>query len=290
MKFDFLPAKYINAINNINADKLSELRLRVGYNVICKYDFKKVYLSENGVTLFDNLAFKCTEQDVKEIINNVTEFSIYAHNDKIKQGFLTTQNGLRIGIAGECVFDKNEIITIKNISSLNIRIAKEIEGCSNKLLPLIINGNKIISSLIISPPAFGKTTILKDLANHLNKMGCYSILILDERGEFFNIRGENIDVISFSDKLFGFNYGIRTLSPDVVITDELSTENDWKCALNAVNSGVKILSSCHGSSVKDLINKNGFEKGVFDRYFVLDSSSGIPGILKNVSDGNMVQI
>lgn len=281
-----MPKRYIFALKKINTDKLSEIRLRKDFPVRCKYFFKKRYLGDEGITLFEDKAIVCTEEDIRYIINKVTEFSVYAFNDRIKQGFITVGNGVRIGIAGECVCEKDEIITIKNISSLNIRIPHEIIGCSKKIFKYIYEDGLLNNVLIVSPPSLGKTTILKDIARSINEKFDYSILILDERGEFENIKGVNIDKISYSDKLYGFNYGIRTLSPDIVITDELSTETDWECVKNAVNSGVKIMASCHGKCITDLIGKKGFSSDYFDRIVVLENSD-MPGVIKSVYDKDM---
>lgn len=286
MDFDYLPKNYILALQKTNTDKLSEIRLRKDFPVRCKYFFKKCYLGDNGITLFEDGSIMCTEEDIRYIINKVTEFSVYAFNDRIKQGFITIGNGVRIGLAGECVREKDEIITIKNISSLNIRIPHEVIGCSKKIFKYIYEDDVINNVLIVSPPAFGKTTLLKDIARNINEKFDYSILILDERGEFENIKGDNIDKISYSDKLYGFNYGIRTLSPDIVITDELSSETDWECVKNAVNSGVKIMASCHGKCVTDLNEKKGFSSNYFDRIIVLENS-GVPGLIKGVYDKDM---
>ncbi len=283
MDISFLPARYISALSyNVDMDKLSELRMRVGFGVSCIYKFKKSFLSNSGVTLFSDMAIVCTDDDIKEILNNVTEYSVYAFNDMIKQGFLTTKTGIRIGLAGECVCENGQIITIKNINSLNIRIAKNVKNCSSEIIKYVYNKGSVNNSLIISPPAFGKTTILKDLAQRLNSLTKLSILIIDERGEFETIKGVNIDKISYSDKLYALTRGVRTMSPDVVITDEISSINDWKCVLNAVNSGVKIIASCHGATPIDLQCKDFYSNGLFDRYIFLDEKAGKAGVLKEV--------
>ncbi len=125
------------------------------------------------------------------------------------------------------------------------------------------------NTLIISPPAKGKTTILKDLARKIDAKLNIPILIMDERGEFASVKGKNIDVIKFGNKLYSFNYGVRSLSPMVVITDELSEKNDWICASNAANSGVKIIASCHGGNIDEIKRKEYFINNVFERYVVL---------------------
>ncbi len=281
MDFNFLPNKFSSAINLLDLDKLTEIRCRVNYPVIIKYGGRLVYLSPKGATTLRNNALIFYMQDIIYIINKVTENSIYAFNDKIKQGYLTTENGLRIGIAGECVFNDGKIQTIKKFTSLNIRIPHFIDGCSNFILEKIYNG-QVLNTLIVSPPGFGKTTILKDLGLKLNKYNLGSILIIDERGEFSETQGENIDKILYSDKLYAFDYGVRSLSPNIVITDELSSKDDWTCVNHAVNSGVKIIASCHGDSVESLYSKE-FFNNIFDRYIILNGV-GEPGQIKFIYD------
>lgn len=273
MNLKFFPKLIVEALSVCNVDKLYEIRLREGFPVIVVLDGQKYYLSQNGVTIFDSQAIIATKIHIDEIIGNVTEFSIYAFNDKIKCGFLTTPEGIRIGLAGECVMNKDKVLTIKNFSSLNIRIPHKISGCSNLLMTYIVQGKKVYNTLIISPPFFGKTTTLKDVSENLNKINLGSILIIDERGEFGEIKGQNIDKISFSDKAYAFDYGVRSLSPNVVITDELGGKKDWESIYNASLSGVNVIASCHGFGVDDIIKKEYFIDGIFDRYVVLGDKS-----------------
>lgn len=273
MNLKFFPKLIFDALSVCNVDILYEIRLREGFPVMVTLGKKKYFLSKEGITIFDSQAIIATKTDIDEIIRNVTEFSIYAFNDKIKCGFLTTPDGIRIGLAGECVMNKDKVLTIKNFSSLNIRIPHKINGCSNALIRHILDDNKVKNTLLISPPFFGKTTALKDISEKLNGFNLGSILIIDERGEFSEIKGQNIDKISFCDKSFAFEYGVRSLSPSIVITDELGGKEDWKCVYNASLSGVNVIASCHGFGIDDIIKKEYFIDEIFDRYVVLGDKS-----------------
>ncbi len=291
MEFDFLPDDIHVSLKKLNVDKLTELRLRIGYPVLIFYDNKRRYLSvDHGVVDCIDMATVCFSEHINFIINKVCEYSIYAHNDKICNGYLTTPDGIRIGVAGECVFNKEKIVTIKNISSLNIRVPHEITGCCDNFFSKLFNDDgDFLNTLIISPPFCGKTTMLKDLAKKMDRRNAYSILIIDERGEFNRIKGENIDVIKFSNKFYAFEYGLRSLSPNLVITDELITREDWLCVKNAVNSGVKIIASVHADSINSVVSKNHFINNLFDRYILLDSKKP-PGVIKGVYDKNCLQL
>ena len=268
MDLSFLPYKYINVLKNTNINLLYEIRLRTGYPVKLNYNNENVYLSHNGITTNKENVMICSNSDICEIINNVTEHSLYAFNGRIKEGYLTTKGGIRIGLAGECVFNDDKIKTIKNFSSLNIRIPHMIPDCSNSFINQIILKENVNNTLLISTPFKGKTTLLKDIAIKINKILALPILIIDERGEFAEIEGENIDKISYSNKEFAFNNGLRSLSPSIIITDELSSVEDWVFVQNAVNSGVKIVASCHSDNIEDLQKKQFFIKDIFNRYVV----------------------
>lgn len=287
MNLNFLPSKISNGIKNLSTDKLYEIRIRLDYPIILLYDNNKFYLGKNGITNNKSLAIYCESFDIEHIIKTITEHSIYAFNDKLKQGFLPTKDGLRIGVAGECVFENNQIVTIKNITSLNIRIPHNVLDCSNKLFDYLLDETnflpRIYNSLIISPPTCGKTTILKDLIRKIDLLNYFSILVIDERGELSNVKGQNVDTIKFSNKLFAFKYGIRSLAPNIIITDELSTFDDWKCVQEAVNSGVKVIATCHAESIKDVVQKEYYIKELFDRFFCLKNKGKI-GVLSEVYD------
>ncbi len=289
MDLSFLPIEYLMCLDKVDLSVIIEIRIRLNYPIKLITYFNSFYLTIDGVSSLEDGAVVCRKKDIDYIINSLTDSSVYAFNDRIKNGFLTTKSGIRVGLAGECVFDKNEIITIKNISSLNIRLPHLIKDCSKDIIKFVINDNSIHNTLIISPPAFGKTTILKDLCNNFNNSLDKSILIIDERGEFSEIKGKNIDTISYSDKLYAFNYGLRSMSPKIVITDELITKRDWECVCSAKNSGVNIIATCHGNCIESVFDKEYFIKNVFDRYIVLNNS-GKPGMISHVYNINFEKI
>lgn len=288
LDLSFLPLRIKNALDRADTDILSELRFRTGYPIFGLYGGKKIYLSESGVTLNRENAIVCSQETVLETVENVTEKSLYAFNDKLKQGFITSKNGVRIGVAGDCVFDNGKIVTIKKISSLNIRIPHEIKNCSSKIFNKLFL-KETFNTLIVSPPAKGKTTILKDLARKFNEYTDYAVLIIDERGEFGQISGENIDLIRFSDKNYALNYAIRSMSPHIVITDELQTQDDWKSAEQASAGGIKIIASCHGKDAEDLRKKEYFKKDIFERYVFLDAEKPA-GTIREISDKDFVSL
>ena len=278
----FLPQKVFSAVKKTNTDVLSELRLRSGFPIFGLFNGKKLYLTENGTSFNPKKALICEQRILSETMENATERSLYAFNDRLKQGFITTKSGVRIGVAGDCVFDDGKIITIKNVSSLNIRVPHEIKNCSAKIYDKLFL-QEVFNTLIVSPPSKGKTTILKDLARKFNRYTDCSIMIIDERGEFGEVSGENIDLIKYSDKNYALKYAIRSMSPQIVITDELQTQNDWHSAEIAATSGIKIIASCHGKNADDLQKKDYFTENVFERYVFLDAEKSA-GSVKEILD------
>lgn len=225
-----------------------------------------------------------SKEEMGAILQKISNYSVYAFEEDIKQGFITFKGGHRIGLCGECVIENRKIKTIKNISSLNIRISREIIGCADGLLPYLIEDGKILNSIIISPPKCGKTTLLRDLARIIssgNKITGKKISLMDERSEIaacasgvpqMNV-GIRTDVFDGCIKSEGIMMAIRSMSPEVIICDEIGTLKDVESILMAYNCGVNLICSIHGDSLEDYINRLVFkeliESNIFKRGILL---------------------
>lgn len=191
-------------------------------------------------------------------------------------GFVTVKGGHRVGITGSCVIDNGKIINIKYINSLNFRISRQIIGASSAILKYILDekNNSVYNTLIVSPPGFGKTTILRDISrqisngiNNKNFSGI-NVGIVDERGEIAalykgipqNDVGLRTDVIENTSKVIGIKILIRTMAPKVIIADEIGNEDDSIAINYAMCSGCKGIFSAHGSSFEDLYLNNTLKK------------------------------
>ena len=285
---------------NLNFNYINEIRLRANKPIVVNIMGRNKFLCGCGLT--ENLedALICNLSEITNIIRNASDNSLYAVNDQIKKGFLTIKGGIRIGICGEVVENENNVQTIKNINSINIRIPHKVKNCSLNAYLHIVNNNKIRNTLVMSPPGAGKTTFIRDLVEQISlKQPNFNLLIVDERCEIsatvdgmqlLNL-GPSCDVYTNCSKEFAFENGIRSMKPDVIITDEINLDNDLKAIKTAVTSGVKVIATIHANDLFDLKQKVNFESvlknKIFDRFVVLSSKNG-PGTLDGVFNENMV--
>ena len=277
-----LPEKIANETKKFISDgTIQEIRIKVGKPIIL------ILSNEEKV-----LNYVTTNDEVKGILVKISNYSLYAYEEEIKQGYITIKGGPRVGIAGECVISNGEIKTIKNISSLNIRISKAVVGSAKKIMPIITGGDRIYNTLIVSPPKCGKTTILRDIAKNISN-GVYSlglkgkkVVIIDERSEVAACYngvpqmdvGIRTDVLDNCLKKTGMIMAIRSLSPDVLICDEIGTLGEVEALNMAFNSGVNIVVTVHGFDIEDIYSRKVFkeliDESIIERVVILSSRKG----------------
>ena len=293
---DLLQSDIYNIISTtFNIASIYEIRLRLNLPIVVNFGGKNYFVKniKNGEVV------KCNQKDINHCLAVATENSIYAVNNQIKQGFITCKDGIRIGLSGEHVLnEKNKTETIKNITSLNIRIPHEIKNCAHTALTFMLNGG-VKNTLIISPPGAGKTTFLRDIACGLSTYSkVLNVLIADERFEIANCYnglptlnvGQTSDVISGTTKEYAFCQGIRTLKPDVVMCDELVSKEDALAVKNAVLSGVKVIATIHGETQQSVLEKDEvsflLNEKIFERIIILSSRNG-PGTYEAILNQNL---
>lgn len=277
--FSFLPQNVQDALKYINANYLYEIRLRAENPIFVNYSGKYRLLSLYGLTDSMEKAIICGAVDIEECVYRAGKCSVYSVEEQIRQGFITADNGIRIGLAGEYVYDKGKPLAVRNFTSLCVRIPHEIVGSGQAIYECCMS-DKVKSVLIASSPGQGKTTILRDLARILSERTRKNLLICDERGEIAvkNV-GATCDVIKYADKGVAFEAGIRAMRPDIMITDELSA-TDCKALQRAKNAGITILASAHLTDIQDV---SGDFFGLFDYFVFLDDE--IIGKIKKIYDG-----
>lgn len=271
-ELETLPKEIINEIE--------EIRLRCGQNPIVLYKTKEKILS--SIT---------SKEDLQNTLNALIKYSYYAFEEDLAKGFVTIKGGHRIGICGKAVVTDNVPTLIKEISSMNIRFAKEIKGIANILIPIIIKDNEPVNTLIVSPPGCGKTTLLRDIARVLSIRGI-KVAICDERSEIAGMYdsipsfdlGPRTDIIDGCNKRYGISMLIRTMSPQVIITDEIGDRYDVEAINQCTNAGVKIITSIHGSNKEDLLKSKInqlISENTFENIIYLSSKEGA-GTIKEI--------
>lgn len=291
-----MPDVLNSAILKLDYSKICEIRLRRNSPVVVNYAGKNKPLTTN---CFSGEKIYASGEIIDFVIKKATENSLYAYNNQLKQGFITAKGGIRLGVAGESVNSDNFMpTTIKNIQAVNIRVPHEVKDCSAVAFKFIYsNDYGVKSTLIISPPGAGKTTYLRDIARRLSLIDdkVFNVLLVDERFELASVLdglpmldvGKYTDVVSGASKKFAFTNGIRVLRPDVIITDEVMSEEDvWSC-INAINSGVKVIASIHANNIREIEEKEGFsgiiKSRCFERYVILSNKESV-GLCQSVFD------
>jgi stage III sporulation protein AA len=286
-----LPVHIANIVKGIKAqDKIQEIRMKVNKPLILQVGNDEVIA---GYTVL--------LQDIKEVLKHISNYSIYAFEEEIKQGYLTISGGHRVGICGSCIIENNKVKTIKSLGSLNIRICHEIIGCSDKVIPFIINNNQVSNTVIISPPRCGKTTLVRDIARNISdgvkgiSFNGKKVCVIDERSEisssFNGIPQMNLgirtDVLDNCPKADGIMMAIRSMAPDVIVCDEIGTYKDMDSILMALNSGVKLITTIHGFGIEDLYNRSVFKEimdnHIFNKAIILSSANGV-GTIEYIYD------
>ncbi|MBE5941245.1 MAG: stage III sporulation protein AA [Lachnospiraceae bacterium] len=281
---------------------LQEIRLRVNTPLILVLAGKEYFVSEYGQLINDiNNTYIVTTQDMKETLEYISNFSLYAYEDEIRQGFITVHGGHRIGVAGRVILDGERIKSIQHISFMNIRISHEIKGCANRIIPYLYNGNEICHTLIISPPCCGKTTMLRDVVRLLsdgdNNRAGVCVGLVDERSEIAacykgipqNDVGIRTDILDCCPKAEGMLMLIRSMSPRLIAVDEIGKKEDIDAIAYVMNCGCKMLATVHGSSMEDIrkkpVLKRLIEDKMFARYIILQSGHR-PGVIDSICNEN----
>lgn len=246
-------------------ENIQEIRIRVGRPILLKLRQADILIE-----------YVVTQTEVLQTLERLCENSIYAYKNQICAGFITVKGGHRVGITGTAVMEYDKVINMKYITSLNFRIAREVINCSNKILGQMIDreNNNIYTTLIVSPPGKGKTTILRDairkISNGIQELDFKGKTcgVVDERGEIAAIYqgipqndiGMRTDVIENVTKAKGMKMLIRSMAPEVIACDEIGTKEDVEAIAEAISAGVKGIFTMHGKTMNDVkLNKEVYE-------------------------------
>lgn len=205
-----------------------------------------------------------SQKTLMSIFNAVLNYSAYAYEEELANGYITIKGGHRVGVCGKTVIHEGQIQTIKDISSLNIRRSKEIIGISNQYIQYILKDSKsVYNTLVVSPPKCGKTTLLRDIVRNLSNRG-FKVGVVDERSEIAgmyegvpqNNLGLRTDVLDGCPKEKGIIMMIRSMAPDIIVTDEIGKTEDVYAVECVKNAGIQLITTIHGSSFEDIMHTN----------------------------------
>lgn len=284
--------------------EIEEIRLRTSKPLLFQGKDHEYFLDACGRMVSSEKAYQVQREDLMQTLERMTQSSLYAAEEELKQGFLTLPGGHRVGVTGEAILKQGMIQNLKHISGLNIRLALEISGQAPQILPRLIRADgSLFHTLILSPPRAGKTTLLRDLIRCLSdgvptlSLRGQTVGVVDERGEIagmwqgqptYNL-GCRTDILDGCPKAIGMSMLIRSMSPRVVAVDELGHPQDVEAVLDALRTGVSVLSTAHAESGEEAkkrpVLKALFASGVFERLVILSRRKG-PGTVESIFDLN----
>ncbi len=262
--------------------RTQEIRLRAGQAVSLGYNGREQYLTPQGQICVNNKnALICSAAWMQQTVDTLCQGSFYAHQEEWKNGFLTTSDGCRVGIAGTALTEQGRIVGYRDITALCVRIAREHHGCALPLSSYLYDG-KVHSLLLCGEPSSGKTSVLRDVIRLLKKERL-SVSVLDERGELSR-NAIGCDVLKFASKTNGLEQAIRCLSPQVVVFDELGGKEEWNAIKDGMLRGVPTVTSVHCVNPQELLCRDGAELlyyGIFEYIVVLKGREN-PGTIDKI--------
>ena len=284
------PVRGILIASGIKEESLREIRFRPGRGLILETSTGEVLLDGSGRTVaFEGEAYRVTEADVKNALELLTGYSVYAFEEEMRQGYFTVEGGHRIGVAGRAVVEGGRVQRLSYISFLNFRVAHECKGCSEALFRRLYGNGQYYHTLLFAPAGGGKTTFLRDLIRMLSNAG-ERVGVADERSELAACRygipqhdlGMRTDVMDGCPKAEAMVMLLRSMTPRILAADEIGMEEDVYAIRAAAGSGCKVVASAHGGSFEELIRnpvlRTLWEERRFERYVCLEKRGNSFGV------------
>lgn len=284
----------------VSFDDIQEIRMRVNRPLMIACGGSEYFVTGAGELKKDvHAGYQVSRNELNETMEYIANYSMYAFEEEMKQGYITIQGGHRVGIAGKTILDGDKIRNVKYISFINVRMSHQIMGCADKVLPYIIKDREVCHTLLISPPRSGKTTLLRDIIRQISNGNTYcsgkTVGVVDERSEIGgaylgvpqNDLGIRTDLLDCCPKAAGMMMLVRSMSPGVIAVDEIGDYDDIHAIEAVINCGCKLIATVHGSSMEDMKRKPLLQKlvteKVFKRYVILHNQEGI-GQVRGIYD------
>lgn len=298
-------AEKFNEVVSVFSDRIKEVLMKIPENI--KHDTYEIRVRKNmpvvlagsyGVAFVDcnsiishmkyHDGISITENEFTAVVSSVCGYSVYSHQTDISNGFVTFGSGNRVGFCGTAVMDGDNVVSFNNLSSLNIRIARDFDDTAKAILSKLYKSNHPRGLIIAGAPCSGKTTVLKSMAKMLSSEYTYGFrkcTVIDERFEMCQVNGVNCDILCGYKKEIGIVHALRTLSPQIIICDEISTEGEAEKIIKGLDSGVSFIVSVHASDRKELMRRSVsatlINAGCFENIVILGCSDR-PGEIKDI--------
>lgn len=284
-------------------ESTEEIRLRVNSPLCIFSQDRDYFVNKDRWSENPRDGYMVDLDNIRKSFQLVCNYSVYALEDEIRNGYITIKGGHRVGIGGKAIYDGNDIESFKDISSLNFRIGREKKNISNHIIKHLMFKEEFQNTLIISPPQCGKTTLLRDIVRNLSNgrleegIRGYKIGLVDERSELAGVCngipqkdvGIRTDILDSCPKHKGIMILIRAMSPEIIAVDEIGSRIDSEAILEALKAGVKVIATIHGFSIEDIKSRASleclFKEKVFKRLLLLDNRFQI-GNIREIRDEN----
>lgn len=272
--------------------RLQEIRLRAQRPALIYTGTGEWYLERTGLLTRDaKKAYVTEKEELQQIVRHICRYSLYACEEELRKGYVSADGGLRVGVAGEVIVNPDQTVkNVRYISSINIRVAREVKGAALGLLPYLYKEKRLCNCLVISPPGCGKTTLLRDIVRLVSDGNAVAqgktVGLVDERCEiagcFQGIPQKDVgmrtDVLDNCPKAEGMMMLIRSMAPELVALDELGSAADVEALGQVQKCGCSVVATVHGASLEEMGKKplfaGLFQNRVFDRFFVLGKREG----------------
>lgn len=273
----------------LHFEGVQEIRIRVNRPILIMYQGKEI-----------NTEYIIRLKHIKEMMELICDYSAYAYEEEMRQGYITIEGGHRIGIAGKTIINNGMIKNMKNIAFINIRVASQRIGCANEIIGQLVSNGIVHNTLIMSPPGGGKTTLLRDIIRLLSdgndRIKGMNVGVVDERSEICacyqgvpqNDVGIRTDVLDGCPKTEGMIRLVRSMAPAVIAVDEIGSKEDCETIEYVLTSGCRVIATIHGSCIEDL-KKNIYisrclEKGMFSKVIIPKGPAGTKDKLLDIGN------